>query len=366
MSDGKSLHSIQLLRAIAVLLVVHCHVLDLQLYSRRIALQQNFFYLQDFGAAGVDIFFVVSGFIITVISTRYTNGTGGLFFVKRIVRVVPLYWLVTWLIAMFAHFYWNNQYSFYSILTTLVFFPFLNPAPLTTPVLFQGWTLSFELLFYSLTTLALVNGRKKYMLFTALFFVVCIILRYAVGIDNVFFNFAGNGIMLEFILGVVAGQWYLSGPQFTIRLAYIIFFAGVAGFFISIIAGYNFISEAPATINGSLSLQRSLIWGLPSFMMILGLAMREKAGVLRIPFFWISIGNASYSIYLLHPFLLRFIYNRHFDISFHGWLPADLQVLLAMAFATFGGYLFYRWVERPFLHWLNGFLPANRAQKMPG
>jgi exopolysaccharide production protein ExoZ len=61
------LNSIQYLRAIASILVVYCHAIDIQVYFG-ISRQQNFYYLQNFGAIGVDLFFVISGFIITYVS----------------------------------------------------------------------------------------------------------------------------------------------------------------------------------------------------------------------------------------------------------------------------------------------------------
>jgi len=354
MRPSNTINSIQLLRAVAVLLVVHCHVVDFQLYTKHIAWQQQFFYLQNFGAVGVDIFFVISGFIITLVSTRYATGSGGGdFFLKRIKRVVPLYWIASFSIAIFSFVYWHKTYTIYSVLTTLVFFPFFNPVPQATPILGQGWTLSFELMFYTITTLALLSRNKKYMVFTALFFCACIVLQHVPGCSNVLTNFCGNGIMLEFIWGAIAGMVYLSARRVGPLVANIIFIAGAAGLAASLVLGYGNISEAYATVNGSLSLQRSFVWGIPAALLVTGLMMKEKIKPLYIPFFWVAIGNASYSIYLIHGFLLHFIYNRHFDITFRGRLPADLQVLFADAFAAAGGYLFYRLVELPLLRWLN-------------
>jgi len=82
---------------VAVILVVHCHTID----HWKNTLQGHFFYLENFGAVGVDIFFVISGFIITIISYPYAKDKRGFyFFIKRMARVVPLYWLVSlWIVV---------------------------------------------------------------------------------------------------------------------------------------------------------------------------------------------------------------------------------------------------------------------------
>ncbi len=345
-----------------MLLVVHCHVLDFQLYYKQIALQQRFFYLQNFGAAGVDIFFVISGFIITIISTKYINGKAGYFFLKRMIRVIPLYWLATLLISCFSYVYWHKLQSIHAVLATLVFFPFLNAVPNAHPLLFQGWTLSFELIFYMVTALAMLSGKRTYMLMTIVFFTACLLLHHLLGINNVVIHFLGNGIMLEFLLGVLAGMVFLARIRVPRQLAMLIFLCGIAGFFASLVWGYGNISEAPATIDGTLSLRRSIVWGVPAALLVTGLVLREKAQPMHVPLFWIAIGNASYSIYLLHPFVLQFIYNRHMNPVLQ-ILPPDMQVLVGMATAIAGGYLFYRFVELPLLRWFNSRFQLGGRQK---
>ncbi|RYZ36844.1 MAG: acyltransferase, partial [Sphingobacteriales bacterium] len=85
----KKLCSVQYLRAVAALMVVHCHAIDLQMQLGT-SWQQHFRYLQNFGAIGVDIFFVISGFIISYIS-RAEHGVAAAkdFMLRRWVRVAP-------------------------------------------------------------------------------------------------------------------------------------------------------------------------------------------------------------------------------------------------------------------------------------
>ena len=180
-NDTARLNGIQLLRAIAVLLVVHCHILDRQAGLGG-SLQQSFFYLQNFGAAGVDIFFVISGFIITIVANPYAQHRQGWpFFVKRLLRVVPLYWLVSVLAAILFYRRNGSMVETEAIAKTFLFYPFIGNSPSMGPVVFQGWTLSFELLFYTVTALAIRQGSKKYMPAVILFFLCCVLLNYALG-----------------------------------------------------------------------------------------------------------------------------------------------------------------------------------------
>ena len=216
MNNNSRINSIQLLRAIAVILVVHCHVMDFQGVTGQ-SFQQHFFYLQDFGAAGVDIFFVISGFIITVIASQYLKGKKEhLFLMKRMVRVVPLYWLVSVLFIIYYYLDKGRLFSKASILKTIIFFPFFSKLSFTIPVIHQGWTLSFELFFYILTFIAMVAGGKKYLLIIFLILSGFTGFNYLIIKDNGIINFLGNGIMLEFLMGIIIGFFFLS--DFFIRL----------------------------------------------------------------------------------------------------------------------------------------------------
>ncbi|MDP4247265.1 MAG: acyltransferase family protein, partial [Bacteroidota bacterium] len=85
--------SIQFLRAMAALFVVYAHSIDLQM-KYAISGEQHFFHLQNFGAIGVDIFFILSGFIISY-TARSDSGlkAGRRFLLKRFLRINPVYYI---------------------------------------------------------------------------------------------------------------------------------------------------------------------------------------------------------------------------------------------------------------------------------
>ncbi len=357
------INTIQLLRAVAVMLVVYCHVLDGSWIN---SFQKHFFYLENFGAVGVDIFFVISGFIITVISSVYAKEKEGFyFFIRRIVRVVPLYWLCSFIIVVLDYLKTNRLHSPYSILKTILFIPF--PADKTSfiaPIIFQGWTLSFELIFYVIISIAIAVTNKKYLLVTAMFFLFFIALDFLTGYQNVYLNFLGNGIVLEFLLGVIIGIIFLSGFFISKNMANIIFITGIGCLLASIFTGFGNISEAWFVLNGTLSLPRALVWGLPAALLVGGLVMKEKAGPVNIHVFWITIGNASYSIYLTHTFFLRSLYLRFRAWHINKYIHDDILIIITMAIVIALGWLFYKLVEVPLLRMLGGFVNRKMSRRL--
>ena len=117
-----------------------------------------------FGGAGVDIFFVISGFIM-VYTTMDREITPWSFMADRIARIVPAYWAATlgvFFLALVApsllqtsHMQWGELFK------SLVFVPFRKANGLVQPVLFVGWTLNYEMFFYLMFAAGLLNSQQK-------------------------------------------------------------------------------------------------------------------------------------------------------------------------------------------------------------
>jgi exopolysaccharide production protein ExoZ len=364
-NTGK-IKSLQLLRAIAVLLVLHCHVLDNQPdhNSNSISFQQHFFYLQNFGAAGVDIFFVISGFIITIISYKYAcNNEAFYFLIKRLIRIIPVYWLVSFFFIVRVYIISGRWVNTSALLKTISFFPFFDTKVFNSPVLGIGWTLSFELLFYLVIAIAMAVNKKRYLLIGVLFFLTSIGFSFITINHNILVNFLGNSIILEFLLGVSIGLVFLSATFIKPFVSTFFIIAGVTGLFASLFFGYGNISEAQYTLDGSLSLSRVLVWGIPSAFLVAGVVFKEKMYLINVPDFWVQIGDASYSIYLTHVLIIQAIYARWSRWGVLEKFPPDLVILISMIITVAGGYVFYKLIELPLLRFLNmriGRLKASR------
>src|SRR5882672_247790 len=136
------LDSVQALRALAALCVVVYHV--------------------DFvgrGAFGVDIFFVISGFIICHVTAKDHDG----FLRKRLIRIVPLYWagtLCLYCLGLVAPRLLQSEPTLSGLVNSLLFIPYAKEGGRVYPILFLGWTLNYEMFFYALFACALALNRR--------------------------------------------------------------------------------------------------------------------------------------------------------------------------------------------------------------
>ena len=191
--------SIQALRGLAALFVVFQHVRFL-----------------NFGAFGVDIFFCISGFMImftTEKSTKY-------FFRKRLVRILPLYYLMTLgtylLLLLFPSMFQQTRHDFSYLVKSLLFIPFDIGSGAIQPLVRIGWTINCEMLFYLLFFIAFHISMKYRGLICSAFLVILVgmvqifapaISSWQSPIGNVlspFLIFYGDPVMLEFLFGILA------------------------------------------------------------------------------------------------------------------------------------------------------------------
>lgn len=306
----KSLRSIQYLRAAAALAVVAYHA------------GQWIFSPVTTGAAGVDVFFVISGFVMWI-STRGRQVSPAAFLWRRLIRVAPLYWLATLALAagaaaspgLFPHVTPQAGH----ILRSMLFIPHSNPEGDPFPLLAAGWTLNYEAVFYVIFAAALFvpPGRRLAVLAAALG---------AVASFGMFhhpaYPFLANPLMLQFLGGAILGRLWLDRALPSGRTGLI-----VIGLAVAALAASHFLGVVPE------SLLRPLLWGLPAGALVLGAVAMEAEGKLpRWPALSL-LGDASYAIYLCHTPVLA-LWNRAIGptdpaVFFAGGLTLSLTVGLA-------------------------------------
>lgn len=286
------------------------------------------------GASGVDLFFVLSGFIIAHSSARDPRR----FLAHRLIRVVPAYWIVTAIAALFTlpnmgmaeAFGWLVQSMFYL------------PGPGGRPVLiFVAWTLVYELAFYLLYWSALRFGTRPAPVIGLALLLILALVRLP-GLPGPW------PLLLEFGLGL--GVYLLTGRSRLLRSM-----PGSAGLAMAGI-GLALLVTLPRVTgydpDDFQSIGRVLTWGLPAAVIILGLIVAEHGGFAVRSGTVLLLGAASYAIYLLHPIAIGQLMQLPPNQPPLSWLYllGALVVILAVSLA------FHRSIEVPLLRWMRSRL----------
>src|SRR5205085_1788 len=165
-------------------------------------------YTVHFGTVGVDLFFVISGFIMWT-TTRDKHRSPAAFWLARIVRVVPLYWLFTAAYVAAAliapESFYNLKLDAFHIVKSFLFIPAEHPnLGLVAPILTLGWTLNYEMFFYLVFGLSLLIPLPL-VRFIALAAIFCALVAFSVWIQpsGAILSTYLNPLMLEFLAGVI-------------------------------------------------------------------------------------------------------------------------------------------------------------------
>jgi exopolysaccharide production protein ExoZ len=336
--SAPAIRPIQFLRAFAALMVVWHH-------AREQLSNLKDYFPGESGPSGVDLFFVISGFIMVVTTSRKQVSAAD-FLLRRVVRVVPLYWLLTLSVVALAvaapQLLRSTDISAAHVIQSLFFIPHFSPSHLGTtwPVLVPGWTLNYEMFFYALfATTLLLNARFRFAALVVLLggLVLCGLLLGS--LSSPLLATYTSPLLIEFLVGAVLGRLWAADR--VIRSTWGATLCLVVGFVLLL---WRDAPYAPlAQILGS------------GLVVAAALSPRFREWRNR-PL--LALGDASYSIYLTHLFalgLLRWVWTR-MDISQSGFGYAWLFMLAALMVACVVGWLVHRWVEQPLTSWLTGLL----------
>lgn len=284
---------LQYIRAIAALLVVYYHAI-LQLQK---ALPGSPLTGMDIGDSGVDLFFVLSGFVMWVTTSGKPVSTLE-FYWKRIRRVAPLYWSATVVAALAAlaipNLLRSTVFDPAHVLASFLFVPWVNPAPgldsMIAPIVVPGWTLNYEMYFYFVFGIMLLLPQGLRLIgLTGVFAVVAISCR-LLPFENTATLFYGNSVVFEFLAGAAIGHHYMTAEH---RLT--------IGRGLSLLAAGSFLLLANNHLGPAID--RFFLMGIPATVIVYA-ATAVDFSKLR-PVGWLrKLGDASYSIYLTHGFVL--------------------------------------------------------------
>lgn len=314
--------SLQILRGVAAMLVVMVH--SATPLGAPLA----------FGNIGVDIFFVISGFVMWL-TTFGRHTTTGTFFLKRILRIVPLYWAITLALAFLGTdpLGLRLSESIPDLLRSLFFIPYydMEAENKIYPILFVGWTLNVEMFFYAIFAVFLPFGPVLRFLGVSAVLICLIIAGLSLQIEIAAFELLTDSIIGIFIFGMGLGVLYTATPVFQRKGWLSALLLGLAG-----AAAYCAVNESGLRVFDA---------GVVSLLIVVAVLAMEPlcrhapVAPLRV------LGDASYSIYLVHPIVLKLI-NQALGPDPFG-LPPWPTFFALMTASALGGVMVYYIFEKP-------------------
>ena len=344
LTHGNKYESIQVLRFICALMVMILHA---AFYTRERLDPNCLPYYQGF--LGVKLFFAISGFVMIISSESLIDNPKGwrIFGIKRIIRIVPIYWIMTTyklIILLFASsLILHARLDWIFILKSYFFIPAVNVDGLHQPFYAVGWTLNFEMFFYLLFTISLAL-RIRPLLFLSVILIPLSILSIYKTASWPTIGFYADPIVLNFLYGMIAAKLILYGKKMPQLLALALVPICLIFIFLPRAGVLSFLPDDFVTIS------------ITTFLILYGAASIENYWSEKIPRALIYLGGASYSLYLVHPSVAPFaptllkLVHLKWDI---------LSVVLAVTGAIIVGTLFYKLCESPLTKYISKLARRN-------
>lgn len=309
---------------------------------------------------GVDLFFVISGFIMLHVSRdAFGSAASSIrFFCRRLIRIVPLYWLCS---LAFLHYVLSTQslrqanLSWPQIAASFAFVPWPRPDGGTNPLLDVGWTLNHEMFFYVCFAAALLLP-KRWALPALVVGLVAVVEAGRAWALPVPVSVWSSRLVYEFLLGVALGAALPHLPRVGGAVASALIIGGVA---LVVAAYFGGLYARP---------NRHYVWGSAAVLVVAGAALYrgELTGwagkVLCV------LGDASYGIYLIHPLVLYHTLNTTGQMRLHGTeVPVRTwtAVVLLLAVSTLLAVIAHYMIERPVGRWLSAGLARVLPSRAP-
>lgn len=354
--SSSKLEAVQFLRGLAAILVLVEHVLREAI--ERFSYNYEFFHFP--WAIGINLFFVISGFIM-----YYTNhdafavpGAPAKFLLRRVIRVVPLYFLFTSamvaVLLVIPGALGKTRFDLQHVISSYLFWPVERYDGRTCPILSLGWTLNYEMFFYLLFAAVLFLKRGTGVVLLGVGMVALVLAGKLLGIPTVALRFWTSEIILEFLIGVGIGVYYVGLKNIQTRW-FPFWIVNTAAILIAATAGsLNAHQEVVPRI-----IERSVPAALVVFAFVALLSPAHGAG---LPSWTSALGNSSYALYLSHRFPLRLL-----TLAWSHIMPfnavSGIVFMVVSFFVCIGvGQAVHLWVESPLLNGVNALVRRRIAQ----
>lgn len=329
--NAKSYEGIQSLRFLAAILVVVTH---------------SFFYATErlvptlgqwpYGGVGVDIFFVISGFVMVISSQKRLGAKNGwkYFAARRLVRIVPMYWIATAskiaIMVALPGAALHASLSPTHVLSSFFFVPTRNEDGRVEPLLGVGWTLTFEMFFYLIFGLALFVYAQKAVWIASALMTSLFIGSFFRPVDWPLWAVYLDSIVLYFVIGMLIAKAAQAGLSTRVLLP------------VAIVTG---VVVAYGIISGDISMDPGSAQRFAFVTLLVAVTVAAEPFIAgRVPKVISFYGNASYSLYLFHPIVCPVVPVALSIIGVRvGWISVVGSIIVALVASA----IVYRFVEDP-------------------
>ena len=348
-ASPKPLQSIHFLRGLAAVFVVLAHALGsnlLKLPQHQSILPGSFESQLIICASSVDFFFLISGFTMFYVYAKDFGTPFGWrdFMVRRVIRIVPMYWIITGIYAAGLLFvpsaFSTLKFQLRHAIESFLFIPTTNSAGEHFPMLNVGWTLWFEMYFYLLFGLAMLRTVRFALWSMGILFGLSVLIGYATSFGTPVLEVLFNQLVFEFFLGGLAGYLVLRGYRASVPVAWALLAVGLAIFTVQFAVGEWHIG-------------RLFTRGVPALMILVGLVSLEQQGRFQSPAWAIRLGDECYSLYLTHSLVLALIFKAYISLELMQWVSPDALIILCLLAAVFAARFVFAWFEKPLTAALN-------------
>ena len=320
---ASQLQSLQVLRGVAALSVVYFHIGK----------------GATFGSFGVDLFFVLSGFVIAMASEKNVGAIQ--FAINRITRVVPLYWLMTTLLLMVLilrpDLFNSTTASIPNYFKSIFFIPYFNDNGQLQPLLGVGWTLNYEMIFYAMAAVSLSVSPARFYYVTCALVVSLFGMGYLLPDGTPYADFLRSNLLFEFMLGMAA-----------FKLKDFTYLRKIPLWIIAIIILLLYAIMSLIEITGFVN--RFIEFGIPSFLIVLlAIQLEPLLSRLNSVFFrmLIHVGDASYAIYISHTIAVELIKRFLPRITNGITIESPIGIVIALSFSIVLGGFIYIFLDKP-------------------
>ncbi|CUX47053.1 acyltransferase [Agrobacterium fabrum] len=346
-TGAQRLDVLQVMRAVAALMIVALHA------------QANWSFtplpiqMLRFGA-GVDLFFVISGFVIVYASQPYFAASGGCraFLLRRFIRIVPLYWFVLTLkliaLAGTAFVGMKAFPALQAIVTSYLFIPYDSMGfgdAYPFPLIDLGWTLNYEMFFYLVFAVFIFLPLERAVFTTAGVLLVAVLIGSSVDLALPF-SFWFQPIILEFVAGMLIATLFLRGARLPPLLGIATALCGLAIWMLTDLNSIGFQCNP-----GCYSFSRLLVFGGGAILLMAAATLTRNISLPRFAQPLAKLGDSSYALYLLHPFIFRGFKTVLGGVTFPPeW--SNLVYLVIVISTVAIAHAFHVFVETPANLWL--------------